>query len=62
MLSALLVIVVVAIAGVLAGYILWEVAQRAGAWSLLLGPILGLAMIVLIVLVGCVLVWLTYGC
>jgi NhaP-type Na+/H+ or K+/H+ antiporter len=61
MLSAVLVIVVAAMAGVLAGYLLWWVPQRAGAWSLLLGPVVGLAMIVLLVLVSFVLVWLTYG-
>ena len=61
MLLALLVIVVAAMAGVLAGYLLWRVPQRAGAWSLLLGPVVGLAMIALVVLVGCVVVWLTYG-
>jgi hypothetical protein len=62
MLSPVLVIVVVMVAGVLAGYVLWSVPQRAGGWSLLLGPILGLVMMGLVVLAGCVVVWLTYGC
>ena len=59
MLTTLFLIAVAAIGGVIASRVMWWAAHRSGIWSILLGPMFGLAAIVLIILFGYLWLWLT---
>jgi hypothetical protein len=59
MLKALLLIAVAGLLAVLASRVMWWAAHRSGIWSILLGPMLGLAALLLIILFGYLWAWLT---
>jgi hypothetical protein len=57
--TALILILVAGLIGIGASRVMWWAAHRSSRWGILLGPLLGLAAIMLIVLFGYVWLWLT---
>ena len=59
MLTTLFLIAVAGLVGLVASRVMWWAAHRSGIWSILLGPLLGLAAIILIIIFGYLWLWLT---
>jgi hypothetical protein len=59
MLTAFILIAVAGLIGIVASRVMWWAAHRSGLWAILLGPLLGLAAIMLVVLFGYLWAWLT---
>ena len=59
MLIAFILVAIAGLTAVVASRVMWWAAHRTGLWAILLGPLLGLAAIMLVVLFGYLWTWLT---
>jgi hypothetical protein len=59
MLIAFILVAIAGLTAVVASRVMWWAAHRSGLWAILLGPLLGLAAIMLVVLFGYFWGWLT---
>lgn len=60
MITALLVIVAAGVGGAAAGYVFWWAAHRSGLWSLFAGVVFGLLAVLAAVLIGYLMMKVTY--